>query len=110
VTNNGNVTACGLIAAQVLLSPDSSTGAGAVALGTLSRKLNLRPGQSVNLRVSFIVPASGDGPYLEGMVSFSGALADQDISNNIFFSDAPLTFMVRNKGTRALILAREPLI
>jgi hypothetical protein len=85
------VPAIGVIAAQVLLSPDNSTGTGASMLGTQSKKLSLGSGKSTRIKVSFDVPVSADGIYLEGLISFSGAMSDSDLSDNMFFSGLPVT-------------------
>ncbi|HZK80799.1 MAG TPA: hypothetical protein VFC46_07015, partial [Humisphaera sp.] len=90
VTNNGNVAASGSIVAQALLSPDNSTGIGAVSLATRSQKLKLAPGRSARLRINFVMPSSSSAnSYLEGMISFSGALVA--VNDVVFFSDLPLT-------------------
>jgi hypothetical protein len=91
VTNSGNVPAIGAITAQVLLSPDTSTGTGASLLRMQSKKLNLGAGKSTRIKVSFNVPVSADGTYLEGLISFSGAMSDSDLSDNMFFSSLPVT-------------------
>ena len=101
LTNGGNVPASGVFSEQVLLSPDDVSGAGAVPLGSLSRKMTVMPGRSVRIRISFAVPSSGDGAYLEGIISYSGALSDSNISNNTFFSDAPVT-LAESPAKRAL--------
>ena len=85
VTNQGENDAVGRAAINILASPDESAGGNDVPVVQVSdRKINLRPGQSTNIKINFVVPANlapNDYHFVAEIVPTSG-IEESDATNN----------------------------
>lgn len=93
LTNTGNVLAKGDVNLTLWLSPDNTTGEGAISLGTFSKRVALKPGRTLKLKLKLQIPISITGSYFEGMLSYDGTPADSNLADNNFFSESAVTIL-----------------
>ena len=81
----GNTAAVGSLAIEVDTSPDSNPANGTV-LTTLTKKINLKPGKTLNVALSLLAPATGSPFFLVFKLDPENAFQDINLANNVVVS------------------------
>ncbi|HSZ54117.1 MAG TPA: fibronectin type III domain-containing protein [Tepidisphaeraceae bacterium] len=87
VTNQGTTTATGMLPIVIDASPDGALVSGAVQLLTTSKPINLRPGKSTKITLSFVASSAiPTNSYLIAQLDPVNTFGDVDTANNTFTS------------------------
>lgn len=85
ITNLGNVTAVGMLGVDLYAAPGTTLDQFSQLLATVAaRRINLKAGRSITIRVAFTAPNAIGGTYnLLAAITASTQLADANSANNI---------------------------
>jgi fibronectin type 3 domain-containing protein len=91
VTNQGTTAAVGLLPIVLDASTDGALDGSAVPILRISRPINLRPGKSVKLALSFVATSPiPTGSYLIAQLDPANTFGDVNVANNTFASLQPI--------------------
>ncbi|HWF43842.1 MAG TPA: CARDB domain-containing protein, partial [Candidatus Kapabacteria bacterium] len=92
VTNDGNILAKGNLAVNFGLSA-TQDGATPASLGSLTKRINLKPGKStvVHFSVPLALGVATGSQYVVATVDPSNAFLDPNLVNNVFTDQQPIT-------------------
>ena len=87
VSNQGTTTATGMLPIVIDASPDGTLDGGAVQLLSTSKPINLRPGKSTRITLSFVASSAiPTNSHLVAQLDPANTFGDVNIANNTFAS------------------------